>query len=87
MHPIFIGHGPAFKHGYKSASFDNVDIYPLMCALLNIEAPHNDGNMDHVKHLLVKLDNSSVTLLTCKFVFLYTEQYFKCLLEFGLFCL
>jgi hypothetical protein len=38
MFPIFIGYGPAFKNGgLKIDSFHNVDVYPLMCFILDIQ--------------------------------------------------
>ena len=52
MHPFFIARGPAFKQGYKSGPIDMVDIYPLICHLLNIEPLPNNGSLDRIAHLL-----------------------------------
>jgi len=70
MHPIFIAHGPAFKKGYKAEPFENVDLYPLLCHLLDIEPRPNNGSLDAIKHILAGSDNLDVTMITCKFFLL-----------------
>lgn len=52
MHAIFYAFGPSFKENYASQSFNNVDIYPLICNILGIEPAAIDGQFDHVKGLL-----------------------------------
>ena len=37
MHPFFLAQGPAFKEGFVSEPFENVNVYSLMCHLLGIE--------------------------------------------------
>ena len=34
LQAIFIGHGPAFRKGYVSEPFANVELYNLMCGEL-----------------------------------------------------
>jgi predicted AlkP superfamily pyrophosphatase or phosphodiesterase len=64
MYPIFIGHGPSFKKNFTIKSFNNVDIYPLMCYLLGIEPSANNGSLDNVLDMIIitqiesKLNNS-----------------------------
>ncbi|KAK2146244.1 hypothetical protein LSH36_623g04001 [Paralvinella palmiformis] len=53
MRPIFVAHGPAFKRGYVSEPFDLVDIYSLMCYILEVEPGLHDGNFDAIRHILV----------------------------------
>ena len=53
MRPIFVAHGPAFKRGYVSEPFDLVDIYSLMCYILEVEPRLHDGNFDAIRHILV----------------------------------
>ena len=48
MFPIFISHGPSFKANFKINTFNNVDIYPLMCFLLDVEPAVNNGSLDNV---------------------------------------
>jgi len=49
---IFYAKGPAFKDNFVSKPFQNVDIYPLMCKLLDITPRPNNGTLDVVKHML-----------------------------------
>ena len=53
MSPFFIAHGPAFKRGYVSKPINIVDIYPLMCHLLEVPAAPNNGSLDNVKQMLL----------------------------------
>jgi len=52
MHAIFYAKGPAFKTGYQQPTFENIDIYPLICNILNLKPAAVDGKMDHVKGML-----------------------------------
>ena len=52
MHAIFYAYGPAFKENYISPSFNNVDIYPLIAQILNLQPAIVDGSLDNVKRLL-----------------------------------
>ena len=52
MRGIFIGSGPAFKRGLEVGAFQNVHLYALMCAILNLEPAPSDGSIDSVKALL-----------------------------------
>ena len=44
MKPIFFARGPDFRRGEKLTSIRSVDIYPLLCRLLNIQAAPNNGS-------------------------------------------
>ena len=63
MHPFFIAHGPAFKKGYQSNSFSIVNIYSLMCHLLEITPAPNNGDLTAVSQMLKKKDSSTIALL------------------------
>ncbi|NTV83673.1 MAG: alkaline phosphatase family protein [Bacteroidales bacterium] len=52
MHAIFYAKGPAFKAGYKHPTFENINLYPLICHILNIKPAAVDGKIDHVKGML-----------------------------------
>lgn len=52
MHAIFYAAGPAFKTNYTHPTFNNVDIYPLVGSILNIEMPASDGKLENVEGLL-----------------------------------
>jgi ectonucleotide pyrophosphatase/phosphodiesterase family member 5 len=53
MHPIFFAHGPAFKQQYKIETFNNVDIYPLMCKILDVQEAPNNGSIERVYDMLM----------------------------------
>lgn len=52
MHAIFYACGPDFKKHYHQPVFENVDVYLLICNLLNLTPAKNDGNFDHVRDML-----------------------------------
>ena len=52
MMATFIAHGEAFKKGYVAEPFENVEIYNLMCKILNLKPAKNDGYLDNVKQML-----------------------------------
>jgi predicted AlkP superfamily pyrophosphatase or phosphodiesterase len=45
MAATFIAAGPAFRAGVVLPAFDNVDVYPLLMRLLNLEPLHSDGDI------------------------------------------
>ena len=45
MAALFIAHGPSFRHGVTLPSFDNVDIYPLLAAVIGVKPEKNDGKL------------------------------------------
>ncbi|MBL7103053.1 MAG: alkaline phosphatase family protein [Bacteroidales bacterium] len=53
MHTIFYAYGPAFKENYVSPSFENVDIYPLITHILELEPAEIDGSLENVKPLII----------------------------------
>ncbi|MCF8368923.1 MAG: ectonucleotide pyrophosphatase/phosphodiesterase [Bacteroidales bacterium] len=54
MHAIFYAFGPAFKVDYISPAFNNIDIYPLICEILNLNPAPVDGTLENVLPLLNK---------------------------------
>ena len=51
MHMVFYGSGPAFREGYTQQSFQNQNMYLVMCYLLGIEPAPNDGQWRKVKRM------------------------------------
>lgn len=51
MHAIFYAMGPAFKKGYLTDKFYNIDIYPLICEILELEPAMVDGNLERVESM------------------------------------
>ena len=49
---IFYAAGPAFKRNYKFKELNNVDIYNLICKILDIRPAPNDGNPKNIKRIL-----------------------------------
>lgn len=54
MQALFIGYGPAFKHGAEVDSFENIEVYNLMCDLLGLIPAPNNGTHGSLNHLLKK---------------------------------
>jgi predicted AlkP superfamily pyrophosphatase or phosphodiesterase len=53
MHGIFVAEGPAFKKHYNVGMIENIDIYPLLCSILNILPNKNiDGRLDRIAYIL-----------------------------------
>lgn len=52
MKAIFYACGPVFKEGHLHSGFPNVDLYELVCRILDIEAAPNDGNLHRVEGML-----------------------------------
>ena len=55
MQALFIASGPAFKPGIMTPPFENVNIYPLISHILNIDPyPDVDGDLENIIHILNK---------------------------------
>ncbi len=53
MHGIFIANGPAFKKSLRTGTIQNIDIYPLLCKIFNIEPRSNiDGKLERIGFIL-----------------------------------
>ncbi|XP_071997618.1 ectonucleotide pyrophosphatase/phosphodiesterase family member 1 [Engystomops pustulosus] len=52
MQALFIGYGPNLKHGLEVQPFENIELYNLMCDLLDIEPAPNNGTHGSLNHLL-----------------------------------
>lgn len=70
MHPFFIARGPSFKKGFKIDTFNNVDIYPLMCEILGIKPAPNNGSLENVKSLLIAQRSNTSSFLSYDSTFL-----------------
>ena len=49
MHGIFMATGPSFKRGIKVKSIDNINIYPIICRIHNLNPYQIDGVENHWK--------------------------------------
>ncbi len=52
MDAMFYAYGPHFKNNYEHQRFNNVDIYSLICNILDLQMAPNDGEFNNVKELL-----------------------------------
>jgi alkaline phosphatase D len=52
MYSIFYAAGPSFKRNYKFRELNNIDIYNLICRILDITPAKNDGDPAHIKGML-----------------------------------
>ncbi|KAJ6660079.1 hypothetical protein lerEdw1_018005 [Lerista edwardsae] len=52
MEAIFLAHGPGFKEKTEVNAFENIEIYNLMCDLLQIKPAPNNGTHGSLNHLL-----------------------------------
>jgi predicted AlkP superfamily pyrophosphatase or phosphodiesterase len=53
MAALFVAHGPAFRKGVVQPAFDNVDVYPLLAALIGVTPQPNDGVLDDLAPSLI----------------------------------
>lgn len=51
MHMVFYASGPAFREDYRHTSFQNQNIYLILCRLLGIEPAPNDGRWRDIRGL------------------------------------
>ncbi len=59
MHGIFMAMGPAFKENYRTGMLRNIDVYSLMCHILNIRPnPDMDGEFMKIMHVLKRQPGS-----------------------------
>lgn len=52
MNPMFVAYGPVFRQNYRVETFSIVEVYELMCAVLEIEPRPNNGSMENVRSML-----------------------------------
>jgi alkaline phosphatase D len=52
MFSIFYAAGPSFRKNYKFKELNNIDVYDLVCRILNISPAKNDGDPSHTKGIL-----------------------------------
>ena len=52
MHAIFYASGPAFKHGYVHPTVENVNIYPLLAKILDLQPAETDGKLENISRVL-----------------------------------
>lgn len=69
MYPFFLSFGPGFKQNFVLAEpFHIVDIYPVVCQLLDIPANPNNGSMSRIKDILAQKKDDGEKHKTSKFM-------------------
>lgn len=58
MHTFFLAQGPAFNSSAVLESFVIVDLYPLMCHILELTPHPNNGSFERVATILSSIKNS-----------------------------
>ncbi|KAJ8032888.1 Venom phosphodiesterase 2 [Holothuria leucospilota] len=74
MRALFAAHGPAFKSGVETEPFQNIELYELMCEILEISPAPNNGTRGALHDILKspvplapKLGTSPTALLECNY--------------------
>jgi alkaline phosphatase D len=52
MHALFVAEGPDIRPGVTVASFDNVNLYPLIAKILGLQIGAIDGRLDVLQGIL-----------------------------------
>lgn len=52
MHAIFYAKGPAFRQNYTHPTFENINLYPLICEILGLEPAPVDGRVENIRGML-----------------------------------
>lgn len=60
MRPFFFGVGPAFVPRCRVPPFENVDLFPLFCDILNLQCPASNGTLENLKWCLTKYRRSKI---------------------------
>lgn len=47
MRAVFMAHGPDFRRNTRIGPVNNVDVYPLLCELINIKCNANNGTISN----------------------------------------
>ncbi|XP_037044924.1 ectonucleotide pyrophosphatase/phosphodiesterase family member 5-like isoform X2 [Bradysia coprophila] len=53
MRAIFFANGPKFRKQYLHPPFDNLDLFNLICLILDMKPTRNNGTVENVRDLLV----------------------------------
>ena len=53
MHGVFFAVGNKFKKNYRTGTLRNIDVYPLLCEIFQIQGRNNiDGDINRIKFIL-----------------------------------
>ena len=61
MKPMFYGYGPQLRNGgVQVDSFETINLYNLMCRLMDVQPAANNGTMALIEPLLASTASPSV---------------------------
>ncbi|KAF5296168.1 hypothetical protein FQA39_LY12622 [Lamprigera yunnana] len=63
MRPFFMARGPQIKVDHKVPPFNNVDLFSLFCAILNIKPSRHDGSYTNIEGLLLGYHGSMLPII------------------------
>src|SRR5206468_3096761 len=63
MRAIFMGKGPAFKRSFEFDTLNNVDVYHIVCHILNLKpnVHANDGSINDLLDIFQTIDHNGST--------------------------
>jgi ectonucleotide pyrophosphatase/phosphodiesterase family protein 5 len=61
MQPLFMAFGPGFAKNSTIKKISSMDVYPLMCSVLEIEPLGNNGSIANLTSILTKAYVKNVT--------------------------
>lgn len=53
MRAIFFANGPKFRKKFLHPPFDNLDLFNLICLVLDMKPTPNNGTIENVRNLLI----------------------------------
>lgn len=68
MHPFFFANGPAFIPGCKLEPFNNTDLFPLFCKILDLNCPIVNGTLSHITKCL-RTKSKEISVSTYRILF------------------
>ncbi|KAJ8315594.1 hypothetical protein KUTeg_007744 [Tegillarca granosa] len=72
MHPFFIAMGPMFIGGRAIETFNIVDIYPMLCYILQVQPAPNNGSLGNVRFLIKEEEVVQPTFVVCDGFFIWS---------------
>lgn len=68
MHPFFFAQGPAFRPSCKLHPFNNTDLFPLFCKILNLDCPLVNGTVSHLTKCL-RIEDQEMLITAYRMLF------------------
>lgn len=69
MRPFFFANGPAFIPKCKLEPFNNTDLFPLFCKILDLKCPIVNGTLSHLSKCLRSHQEETITVTAYRMIF------------------